>query len=200
MPLRVLAAREIEAQPGYAKEHDEQAHQNGILQNEPEANSRHQAGDEKRRKAAQGRKGRAADADGHQRPAEPRCLLIVRHSRTFLASSVQRPSFRGQVAQPRLRYQMKPTTPRAASTLPMTGQAGRRKASETPERMSSGIPQQRKWSTAKSAKPNPLLLPFAMHNLQGASHTANAACAREFHPASENIRPVISLFWRRESC
>ena len=45
----MLAAHKIQPEAG---EHDEQTHQSGILQNEPEANGRHKPCDEKRRKAA----------------------------------------------------------------------------------------------------------------------------------------------------
>jgi hypothetical protein len=75
----------------------------------------------------------------------------------------------------------------------MIGQAGRRNARETPERMSSGIPQQRKWSAAKSGTPpNPLLFPFAMQISQCRKQTPLPLTNST--PTSETLRRAALSF------
>lgn len=62
----------------------------------------------------------------------------------------------GQVAQPFLRYQTNPTTPRTATNPPITGQDGNSVARETPDSSSRGNPQQTKWSALSATIVSPM--------------------------------------------
>lgn len=59
----------------------------------------------------------------------------------------------GQAVQRRFAYQIKPAALNTISSEPSTGHVEDTKVSDTPDKSSTGNPQQARWSTAKMMNP-----------------------------------------------